>query len=206
MSSYNPKRDVSQYRFTRANGDQGYPGSDLTAERKEQIRNLDVMPDDITVDDIVWNVSRNGSSYFFALLKNAADICGEDVARQLATRLGYTAGRANYRKMQRRFGVTNLTAEQLARYEDTVHLLGGVDMATCTSEYEGDTWIGRRTRCAFHTGAPDGAGHYCRYVQEGFERAYHECDPNIQEMRYDKSLMNGDSECRHVIRFGPQKK
>ena len=42
--------------------------------------------------------------------------------------------------MQRRFGVTNLTAEQLARYEDTVHLLSGVEMATCISEYEGNTW------------------------------------------------------------------
>ena len=61
--------------------------------------------------------------------------------------------------------------------------------------------VGRRTRCAFHTGAPEGAGHYCRYVQEGFERAYRECDPNIEEIRYETSLMNGDPECKHVIRF-----
>jgi hypothetical protein len=94
----------------------------------EQIRNLAVNPEEITADDIVWNVSRNASSYFFALLKNAAEMCGEEVARELARRLGYTAGRSNYRKMQRRFGVTNLTAEQIAQHEDTVHLLGGVEI------------------------------------------------------------------------------
>lgn len=205
MSPFEPKRNLSGYRFPRAKGDQGYPGLDLTEERMERIRNLTLNPDEITADDIVWNVSRNASSYFFSLLKNAAEMCGEEVARELARRLGYTAGRSNYRKMQRRFGVTNLTAEQVAQYEDTVHLLGGVEMATCTSEYNANTWIGRRTRCPFYTGAPEGAGHYCSYVQEGFERAYKESDPNIQEMRYEKSLMNGDGECIHVIRFGPGK-
>lgn len=206
MSPFEPKRNVSEYSFPRANGDQGYPGLDLTKERMEQIRNLTLDPDEITADDIVWNVSRNASSYFFSLLKNAVEMCGEEVARELARRLGYTAGCSNYRKMQRRFGATNLTAEQVAQYEDTVHLLGGVEMATCTSEYDANTWTGRRTRCPFYTGAPEGAGHYCRYVQEGFERAYKECDPNIQEMRYEKSLIKGDGECIHVIRFGPGKK
>ena len=205
MCPFEPKKDVSEYRFPRANGDRGYPGLDFSAERQEQIRNLALSPEEITADDIVWNVSRNASSYFFALLRNASDMCGEEVARELARRLGDTTGRSNYKKMQRRFGVKHLTAEQLALYEDTVHLLGGVEMATCTSEYDGNTWVGHRTRCPFYTGAPKGANHYCRYVQEGFERAYKECDPNIEEMRYDKSLTNGDSECVHIIRFGPGK-
>src|SRR5690606_17708829 len=114
--------------------------------------------------DIVWNVSRNGSSYFFLLLRYVAKLHGEESARELARRLGYVTGRSNYRKMQKKFGVQTLTPEMVALYEDTAHLLGGTEMATCTSEYEGNEWIGKRQRCPFHTGAPEGAGHYCRFV------------------------------------------
>jgi hypothetical protein len=42
---------------------------------------------------------------------------------------------------------TNLIAESSRSTKTHVHLPGGVDIATCTSEYDGDTWIGRRTRC-----------------------------------------------------------
>src|SRR5690242_4265343 len=42
---------------------------------------------------------------------------------------------------------TNLIAENSRGTKKTVHLLGGVDIATCTGEYDVDTWIRRRTRC-----------------------------------------------------------
>lgn len=190
MPSYQPHRDAS-----------GYPGANLSPERAEKLRNLEVEVDDITVDDIVHNVSRNGSSIFFALLRMVAEDFGEEAARDFARRLGYTAGRSNYQKMQRRFGVTTLGPERVAQYEDTVHLLSGVDMAHCFSEYSEDTCVLRRTRCSFHTGAPPGAGHYCRYLNEGFAKAYQELDPDLVEVSYGPSLTDGAPECVHVFRY-----
>jgi hypothetical protein len=58
-----------------------------------------------------------------------------------------------------------------------------------------------RTRCAFHTGHPPGAGHYCPFMNEGFATAYKECDPNLIEMAYPKSLARGDDHCEHVFRY-----
>jgi hypothetical protein len=189
---YKPHQDAS-----------GYPGADLSAERAERLRNLDLDPDEITVDDIVHNVSKNGSSIFFMLLRMVAEDAGEETARDYARRIGYIVGRSNYRKMQRRFGVTTLGPERLARYEDTVHLLGGVDMAHCFSDYDEDTCVITRTRCPFHTGHPPGAGHYCQYLNEGFAKAYEECDPNLIEMAYPKSMARGDDHCEHIFRFRP---
>jgi hypothetical protein len=187
---YKPHQDASDY-----------PGANLSAERAERLRNLDVDPDEITVDDIVYNVSKNGSSIFFLLMRMVAEQSGEEIAREFARRLGYVIGRSNYPKMQRRFGVTTLGPERLARYEDTVHLLGGVDMAHCFSSYEGNTCMITRTRCAFHTGHPPGAGHYCPFMNEGFATAYKECDPNLIDMAYPKSLARGDDHCEHVFRY-----
>jgi hypothetical protein len=187
---YQPHQDAS-----------GYPGAELSQERAERLRNLDVPIDEITVDDIVHSVSRNGSSIFFLLMKMISETCGEEVAQDLARRFGYVVGRSNYGKMQRRFGVTTLGPERLAIYEDTVHMLGGSEMAHCFSEYDEQTCTIRRTRCAFHTDAPPGAGHYCPFINEGFARAYAERDPGLVEMTYESSLARGDDHCEHVFRY-----
>lgn len=194
---------VSDGRYIPHQDASGYPGAEMPAERAERLRNLDVPIDEITVDDIVWSVSRNGSSIFFLLMRMVAERDGEEAARDIARRFGYVVGKSNYRKMQRRFGVETLGPENLAHYEDTVHLLGGSDMAHCFSEYDDTTCVIRRTRCAFHTGGPDGADHYCPYLNEGFARAYRECDPGLVEMTYDTSMARGDDHCEHVFRFGP---
>ena len=199
---YQPYKDPNEKHYPRE-GD-GYPGLNLTDERRERLRNLDVDPDAITADDIVWNVSRNASSHFFFLLRNVAKLQGEECARDLAQRLGYVVGRSNYQKMQHKYGVETLTPAMVALYEDTAHLLGGVEMATCVSEYRGNEWISHRRRCPFHTGAPKGAGHYCRFVNQGFAEAYKECDPSIAAIRYETSLMDGDDECTHVIAYREQ--
>jgi hypothetical protein len=179
----------------------GYPGAHLSAERAEQIRRLQVPVDELTIHDIVHSVSRNGSGTFFLLMNLIAEACGEPMAQAIAERFGYIVGRTNYRKMQRRFGVTTLGPERLALYEDTVHRLGGSDMAHCLSEYNEHTCVIRRRRCAFHTGAPPGAAHYCPMLNQGFARAYQECDPDLVEAAYPQSLAWGDEECRHVFRY-----
>lgn len=189
MPAYESHRDASRY-----------PGANLSEDRKDQIRKLEIAPDEITVDDIVYSVSRNSSSIFFMLMRMVSQTCGEDVAVDFARRFGYTVGRSNYRKQQQRFGVTTLGLERLAMYEDTVHLLGGSDMAYCFSEYNEQMCVIRRTRCAFHTGAPEDAAHYCPFLNEGFERAYRESDPEL-EMEYPKSLARGDEYCEHVFRY-----
>jgi hypothetical protein len=187
---YEPYQDAS-----------GYPGTDISEERVEQLRNLDLTRDEITVDDIVYMVARNGSSIFFLLMRMISETCGEEVAVALARRFGYIVGKSNYRKMQRRFGVTTLGPERLAMYEDTVHLLGGPDMAYCFSEYDQQTCVIRRTRCAFHTGHPPGTGHYCPLINEGFAAAYRECDPGLLQADYAKSMARGDEHCEHVFRY-----
>lgn len=173
-----------------------YPGANLPPERAERIRNLDIGIEEITVDDIVYSVSRNGSSIFYLALKLVSDARGEDVARKM----GYTAGRNNYSKMQKRFGTTTLGPERAAVYQDTGHLLSGSDMAHCFSDYDDEKCVVRRTRCSFHTGHPSGAGHYCWFVNERFKRAYEELDPNL-EMTYDKSMTKGDPYCEHDFRY-----
>jgi hypothetical protein len=194
QGSYKPYQDAS-----------GYPGTGVTEERAGRLRNLDLTRDEITVDDIVYMVSRNGSSIFFLLMRMISESCGEEVALDLARRFGYIVGKSNYRKMQRRFGVTTLGPERLSMYEDTVHLLGGPDMAYCFSDYDEQTCVIRRTRCAFHTGHPPGTGHYCPLINEGFAEAYLECDPGLVSADYSSSMARGDDHCEHVFRYASAK-
>lgn len=191
---------MSESRYVPHQDVEGYPGANISPERAERIRKLDLGIEEITVDDIVYNVSRNGSSIFYLALKLVSEACGEEEARDIARKIGYTAGRSNYRKMQKRFGVTTLGPERAAIYEDTVHLLSGSDMAYCFSEYDGEKCVVRRTRCSFHTGHPPEAGHYCWFLNEGFKQAYEELDPNL-EVTYEKSMTKGDSCCEHVFRY-----
>ncbi len=188
-SRYVPHQDAGEY-----------PGANLSTERAKRIRRLDIGVEEITVDDIVHSVSRNGSSIFYLLLKLVSDTCGEEAARDIAREFGYTVGYSNYSKMQKRFGTTTLGPELAAVYQDTVHLLSGSDMAHCFSEYDDEKCLVTRTRCSFHTGAPPEAGHYCWFVNEGFKRAYEELDPNL-EMTYDRSLTKGDDYCEHIFRY-----
>lgn len=179
----------------------GYPGAHISRDRAEQIRRLELPIDEITVDDIVHSVSRNGSGTFFLLMVLVARAAGQETADRTAEEFGYIVGRTNYRKVQRRFGVATLGPERLALYEDTVHRLGGSDMSYCFSEYDETTCVIRRTRCAFHTGGPEGTEHLCPLVNRGFARAYLECDPRLAEARYTSSLAWGDDSCRHVFRY-----
>lgn len=188
-SPYKPHQDATEY-----------PGANISPERSEKIRKLDIAVEDITVDDIVHSVSRNGSSIFYLALKLVSNAHGEEAACDIARKIGYTAGRSNYTKMQKRFGVTTLGPEHAAIYQDTVHILSGSDMAHCFSEYDDEKCVVRRTRCSFHTGHPPGAGEYCWFVNEGFKQAYEELDPNL-EMTYEKSLTKGDSYCEHVFHY-----
>ena len=97
---------MSEDRYQPHDDASDYPGANLSEERAERLRNLDIPIDEITVDDIVHSVSRNGSSIFFLLMRMVSDQCGEEVAQDFARRFGYIVGRSNYAKMQRRFGVT----------------------------------------------------------------------------------------------------
>jgi hypothetical protein len=178
-----------------------YPGALITPDRADAIRRLDIDIDDITVDDIVYSVSRNGSGLFFGLLRLIESRHGEEAMHDIARELGYVAGRSNYRKMQKRFGVTTLGPRRLALYEDTVHLLSGVDMATAVSSFDETTCTITRTQCSFHTGHPPGGEHYCKFVNEGFVRAYREADPNLVEIKYARSLCDGEDHCEHVFRY-----
>jgi hypothetical protein len=187
---YEPHRDAS-----------GYPGTGISEERSERLRNLDILAHEITADDIVHSLSRNGSGTFFLLMRLVAESAGQEAADEVARRFGYLVGRANYRKMQKRFGVTTLGPERLAMYEDAAHLLGGVDMAYCFTEYDEHTCAITRTRCAFHTGHPPGTGHLCPLLNEGFAKAYTECDPGLVEVGYRTSLAWGDDHCEHFFRY-----
>lgn len=190
LRRYQPHRDAS-----------GYPGVDISVERAERLRRLDILPHEITVADIVHSLSRTGSGTFFLLMRLFADVAGQPAADDVAGRFGYLVGRANYRKMQRRFGVKTLGPERLAMYEDAAHLLGGVDMAHCFTEYDEHTCVIRRTRCAFHTGHPPGTGHLCPLLNAGFAKAYRECDPGLVEAEYRTSLAWGDEQCEHFFRY-----
>ena len=57
VPSYETHRDASDY-----------PGANISPERAEKLRNLDVEVDDITVDDIVYNVRRKVARSFLAEL------------------------------------------------------------------------------------------------------------------------------------------
>lgn len=174
--------------------DRFYPGR-ISEQRIRQLEYYLVPIDELTIDDIVFQLTRARTAWIYALLGYIERKWGEKEAVEAARAVGYYMGRAQMKRRLRGLGQECQTAEQMAQYQDLNHAYGGVTSANNYVEYDDENVMIYRTSCVFHTLKPPGMRSYCRPIIEGYTTAYQELDKSIVGLREEACLCMGNDHC-----------
>lgn len=179
-----------------------YPGANISEERKQALAALEVEPDQLTADDIAWNLGAFWTRSTYVMWNVVRDRFGDEVAKQVAEEYGYRLGKTNLLKWMKAHGLTRMTPEQFARFQDNRHALGGARHAESYITYDDDKVVLWRTGCGYHDNRPEDSPSFCQYSCLGFFRAYAEVDPQIEvDQIVCKSKGNSADHCETHFRF-----
>lgn len=182
----------NKYQSTKTN--RFYPGR-ISEERIRQLEYYLVPIDEITTDDIVFNLTRARTAWIYALLGYIERKWGEEEAIEAARSVGYYMGRAQMKRRLQGLGQEGQTAEQMAHYQDINHAYGGVTSSDNYSEYDDENVMIYRRSCAFHNLRPPRMRSYCHPIIEGYTTAYQELDKGLIGLREEACLSQGDDHC-----------
>jgi hypothetical protein len=166
-------------------------------KRDGQILSRAIPEEEITKDDVIGSLStlnRYGLHLMFGLIEKEH---GREEAERLAHRAGLLLARSSWRATQNRLGVTHMTFEQIADYENISHKLLGPDMEEAVAMPSDSACIVRRTGCLFRSPTPNTA-HLGIAFEQGQLDAFMEIDPSLQ-VECTHCLHFGDDYCEHVF-------
>ena len=181
-----------KYQSTKTN--RFYPGR-ISQERAKQLDYYKVITDDITVDDIVFTLSRAMTAWMYGLLGYIERKWGEAEAVDAARTVGYYMARVQMKRRLEGLGTDHQTAEQMAEYQDINHAIGGIGFSDNYTEYDDEKVMIYRHSCAYHSLRPPRMKSYCRPVIEGYSKAYQELDKGIAGFIDEACLCRGDDHC-----------
>lgn len=177
-----------------------YPGSNVTEERKQGLADLAVEPNELTSDDVAWNLGVLWTRAMYTLMGVVRDRFGDEVANEVAEEFGYRVAKTNLIAWMRSHSLDRMTTEQFARFQDNRHALGGARHAESYISYDDEKLILRRTGCGYHDNRPEGHVSFCHYSAPGFFRGYAEVDPHIKA-KVIRCRSRGDSKDDCEIHF-----
>jgi hypothetical protein len=178
-----------------------YPGVSLSDERRRQILEFGLDLDEVTFDDILFSTASAFTGTFYALIAIVNERWGEEAGRALANELGARNGRRNMERWLAANGVAEGSPMLMSKFQDYQHGMRGPDHATALSTYDETHAKVHRTRCAWHSGRPEGGESYCRHFSETAVAGYGAADPALQEIRIKCCMSWGDGHCEHEFWF-----
>jgi hypothetical protein len=191
---YRPNRDL---RF--------YPGANLSSERRKALEDQAVDPEDLTADDIVYCLSRLVTTTMYELVAQVEQRWGKEAAKEVVYEWARKRGHEAIKNWAKVRGITRLTAESWASYQDLRHSMSGPIHAHSFVSYAEtddteDIVQMDRTGCFFHTGRPEGMDSYSSYVSQGMEQGYREAFPEVT-FRIVRCIGEGTSTEGCTLRF-----
>jgi hypothetical protein len=180
-----------------------YPGFHVTEARQQELIDLAVDANDLSTDDIAWNLGVMWTRAMYTMLDVARTRVGQEAANELAEEFGYRLAKSNLLKWMKAHKIDRITPEEFARFQDNRHALGGAKHAQSFISYD-DTGVQlRRTGCGYHDNRPEGLESFCKYSAPGFFRGYAEVDSRIQaEVICCRSKGDSTDHCEIKFTFG----
>ena len=99
-----------------------YPGIHLSEERKRQLDEDAIEPDELSPEDIIYKLGRMVTGTMYSLLEMVEERWGKEAARETAVEWGRRRARINLAGWMKSRGVTSLTPELWARFQDYRHI------------------------------------------------------------------------------------
>lgn len=177
-----------------------YPGR-INDERKKALAKFQVPLDDLTTEDIVYNLGLGFTRTLYSLMDVVRDRFGPDAVQEVLEQWGHARGKARYGGYLKSKGVDHGSAELMAEFQDIAHTMGGPSMSTAYSEYDSDEGycVVRRTSCGFHD--PKAEVSLCTWAGGSHVKGYMEVDPAMKESDRPKCISRGDPYCERYFKF-----
>jgi hypothetical protein len=174
-----------------------YPGAQLSADERSKMDRYEIPIEAVTVDHLVYSMSRQIERNFQSFYTVAEDVVGADKALEIAKEIGRRYGGSGY--------ATFLEAEDLvgkgsprsmARYQDLVHSLRGPKHARALyATHDEDRCVVKRTHCIYYSEEAPENGKYAGAFEEGCFEGYIAADPNLRRVEVHRCKYMGASGC-----------
>jgi len=174
-----------------------YPGARLSAEERRRMDEYDLEIADVTVDHLVYSLSRQVENNFQVFYAVAEDLIGVDKALELAQEIGRRYGGRGYAQfLAARGHGTKGSAQLMAQYQDLVHSIRGPKhTAALYAEHTGSRCIVRRKECIYYSDAFPENGKYTNAFEAGCFEGYRAADENLLRVEVHKCRCRGNDSC-----------
>jgi hypothetical protein len=176
-----------------------YPGGNLSAEEKRRMDAFAVGIEELTVDHLIYGMSRQIENNFQTFFAVANDLLGEAQTLKVANEIGRRYGGRNYASLQNARGLGNRgSPEIMARYQDLAHAIRGPKHAAALfAEYDEKRCTARRNACIYYSDAFPDNGKYTSAFEQGVYEGYLGVDQNLRRVDNPKCVCRGDRTCEH---------
>jgi hypothetical protein len=173
-----------------------YPGAGLSAEERRKMDEYDLEIRDVTVDHLVYSMSRQVENNFQTFYTVAEELIGEEKALELAFEIGRRYGGKGYEQFLRSRGRESGEPRMMALYQDLVHSIRGPKHTSALyAEHDDSRCIVRRSECIYFSEAAPQNGKYTNAFEAGCFEGYKAADSNLLRVEVHRCRCRGDSSC-----------
>ena len=174
-----------------------YPGRRLSEEDRRRMDEYDIAIDEISLDQLIYSLSRQIEMNFMTFYTVAESVVGEEKALEIANEAGRRYGGKGYEKLLQVHGMGDRgSARMMALYQDLVHSIRGPKHASALyAEHDAKRCVVRRQECIYFNEDHAENGKYTEAFELGCFDGYKQADKNLLRVEVHKCRYRGDQGC-----------
>ena len=182
-----------------------YPGSSLSAEERRRMDTYEITIDEVTVDHLVYSMSRQIENNFQSFYTVAEELAGEEMALSIAREIGRRYGGQGYANLLKAYGRPQRgEPRMMALYQDLVHAIRGPKHAAALfAEYDDTRCVVRRRQCIYFDERNPHNGRYTEAFEAGCFDGYVAADDNLLRVEVVRCRFQGTDGCEQHWVFKP---
>jgi hypothetical protein len=183
-----------------------YPGANLSEEQKRRFDDFEFEIDELTVDHIVYGLSRQIENNFQTFYGVAEELVGEEKALEIAFEIGKRYGGGGYSKLLKALGRGDRgDSRTMALYQDLAHAIRGPKhTAALYAEYDDERCVVKRSCCIYYDENQPENGKYTGAFERGCFEGYKAADANLRSVEVHSCVWRGDGHCHISWEYGPE--
>lgn len=182
-----------------------YPGAGLSSAEKQRMDRYEVPIQELTVDHLVYSMSRQIEANFQTFYTVAEAVVGEQAAMRIAQEIGRRYGGRGYATLLQAYGRDRRgDPRMMALYQDLVHAIRGPKHAAALfAEHDDTTCVVRRRQCIYFSEENPDNGKYTEAFEAGCFEGYVAADDNLERVDVIRCRFQGADGCEQHWVFKP---
>jgi hypothetical protein len=184
-----------------------YPGAGLPASERDRMERYDISIEEVTVDHLVYSMSRQIENNFQSFYTVAEELAGKEIALGIAREIGRRYGGQGYARLLTAQGRARRgEPRMMALYQDLVHSIRGPKHAAALfAEYDDTRCIVRRRQCIYFSEENPQNGPYTEAFEAGCFEGYVAADDNLLAVEVKHCRYQGAAGCeQHWVYKSPE--